>query len=127
MVSKRLLLMVGLMVTISIGLLAANSIIKSAEKTEARQVREIAVTARRFSFTPDTITVKQGERIHLKINSEDVSHGFSIPELRVNEIVEPGKETVVELTPTKKGKFRYFCSIECGTGHLAMQGNLIVE
>lgn len=47
--------------------------------------------------------------------------------LIVNEVVEPGKETIVELQPTKKGSYRYFCSIECGTGHLAMQGKLIVE
>ncbi len=118
MISRRHLLIVGLMAAISIGLFAAGSI---------GQVREIAITAKRFAFTPDTITVKQGEKIRLKITSEDVSHGFSILELGVNEVIEPEKETVVELTPTKKGSYRYFCSVECGNGHLAMQGKLIVE
>lgn len=126
MVSRRLFVIVGLMVAISIGFLMAGSIGKNT-KTENGQVREIAITAKRFSFTPDTITVKQGERIRLKITSEDVSHGFSILELGVNEVIEPGKETVVELTPTKKGSYRYFCSVECGNGHLAMQGKLVVE
>lgn len=122
----RHFLVAGLIVLISIGFLVAGSVGKGV-KTEDGQVREIAVTAKRFSFTPDTITVKQGERVRLKITSEDVSHGFSILELGVNEIIEPGKETVVELTPAKKGSYRYFCSVECGNGHLAMQGNLIVE
>lgn len=126
MASRRLLLIAGLAVAIFVGFLVSRSIDKSA-KTEGGQAREIAITAKRFSFTPDTIRVKQGERVRLRITSEDVSHGFSILELGINEVIEPGKETVVELTPTKKGNFRYFCSVECGTGHLAMQGKLIVE
>lgn len=126
MVSRRHLLVAVLMVVISVGFFVAGSIGKNT-KTENGQAREIAITAKRFSFTPDTITVKQGEKIRLKITSEDVSHGFSILELGINEVVEPGKETVVELTPTKKGSFRYFCSVECGNGHLAMQGKLVVE
>ena len=40
--------------------------------------REIRVTARRFEFSPKTITVSRGERVKLVVTSEDVDYGFQI-------------------------------------------------
>ena len=75
----------------------------------------------------ENTTETQINKIRLKLTAEDVVHGFSILELGVDETIEPGKETVVEFTADRKGTFRFFCSVECGEGHLAMQGKLIVE
>ncbi len=122
----RYWVLIVLMMLISAGFLWSRSLGQTRPDGSA-PAREVVITAKRFSFTPDTVKVKQGEKIRLKLTSEDVVHGFSILELGVNETIEPGKETVVEFTADRKGSFRYFCSIECGTGHLAMQGSLIVE
>ena len=115
-----------LMVLISAGLLWSRSLGQTQPRADG-SAREIAMTAKRFSFTPEMIKVKQGEKIRLKLTAEDFVQGFSILELGVDETIEPGKETVVEFMADRKGSFRYFCSIECGEGHLAMQGKLIVE
>lgn len=125
-ISLRYWLIIFLMVAISIGLLVSKSLAGKQESISG-PVREISVVAKKFAFTPDTIKVRLNEKVRLKIASEDVVHGFSIAEYGVNEIIEPGKETVIEFVASKKGTFRYFCSVECGTGHLAMQGNLLVE
>lgn len=91
------------------------------------ETREIEVTARQFSFTPNPIRVKLGEMIRLKIKSLDVVHGFSLPEFGINEILQPGKEIQVEFQATRKGSFQFFCSVVCGLDHSGMRGTLIVE
>src|SRR3989304_8633464 len=113
-------------VLISVGLLWSRPLGQTQPGGDG-SAREIAITAKKFSFTPDTINVKQGEKIRLKLTAEDVVHGFSILELGVDETIEPGKETGVEFTADRKGTFRFFCSVECGEGHLALQGGLSGE
>lgn len=99
----------------------------SSENVLTGEIREIEVTARQFSFTPDLIRVKLGENVRLKIKSLDVTHGFSLPEFGINEILEPGKTVTIEFQTTRKGNFPFLCSIVCGAGHSRMRGTLIVE
>ncbi len=93
----------------------------------SNSVSEIEVTAQQFSFIPDSIRVKLGETVRLKIKSIDVTHGFALPEFEINEVLQPGKEIQVEFQATRKGSFQFFCSIACGIGHSKMRGTLIVE
>ncbi len=90
-------------------------------------VREIRVEAFRYGFSPDPIKVKQGERIRLVGTSRDVAHSLVIPELGVNLLLEPGKESSVEFTANKKGTFTMFCGVYCGGGHGSMRGTVVVE
>lgn len=85
------------------------------------------MTAKSWEFVPATLTVKQGEKMRLKIKSFDVDHGFAIPDFKVNETLSPGKETVIEFVADKKGEYTFFCSVVCGQGHKDMKGKLIVE
>ena len=93
----------------------------------AGEVREFTMTAKRWNFEPDTITVNKGDRVKLSITSVDVTHGFTIPEFGVNSRLEPGEETAVEFVADKSGAFQFFCSVQCGEGHSAMEGQLIVN
>ncbi|HDZ54116.1 MAG TPA: hypothetical protein ENI19_01735 [Candidatus Nealsonbacteria bacterium] len=99
----------------------------SLENVLTGKVREIEVTARQFSFTPDLIRVKLGDNVRLEIESVDVVHGFSLPEFGINEILEPGKTVTIEFQATRRGTFSFLCSIVCGAGHSRMIGTLIVE
>lgn len=92
-------------------------------------VKEIAITAKRFDFTPSTVTVKQGENVRLKITSTDVTHGFELntPFVNVNKDLSPGEEVIVEFTATEKGSWDFKCSVFCGSGHSGMKGKLVVE
>lgn len=91
------------------------------------QQRNISLTAKRWEFSPATITVKKGEHVTLSIQSVDVTHGFSIPDFNVSATLKPNETTVVEFTPDKTGTFTFACNVFCGQGHADMTGTLIVE
>ena len=93
----------------------------------SEDVKKFTMTAKKFEFSPASITVKEGDKVKLTINSLDVPHGFAIDELGIKQDVAVGKPTIIEFTATKKGTFRFYCSLICGTGHKEMEGQLIVE
>jgi len=70
--------------------------------------------------------VPLGVPIKLTMISQDVIHGFYLPEMRVQYMVVPGRYTSQWFTPTKEGKFNIFCTIHCGTQHSEMGGSLYV-
>lgn len=94
---------------------------------ETEVVKEFTLTAKQWSFDPEEIRVKQGDKVRLKISSVDVEHGFFLPDFDVNVKLMPGKEKTVEFTADKKGEFTFFCNVLCGTGHSDMNGKLVVE
>lgn len=104
-----------------------SGISESAASTTNKNIREIKVTAKRFSFSPDVIRLSLNEKVQFRITSEDVTHGFSVPELGIDQIIEQGKETAIDFQPTKKGTYRLLCSVTCGTGHSEMRGSIIIE
>jgi heme/copper-type cytochrome/quinol oxidase subunit 2 len=94
--------------------------------SQAQAVR-IDMKARKFEFSPGTIRVKAGSPVELHIVSTDGTHGFALPALKINERLDQGKEVVVNFTPTQAGKYPFRCSVFCGSGHMEMKGELIVE
>lgn len=87
--------------------------------------QRIEVQAKRFSFSPDHITVKRGQPVTLVIHSDDVAHGLSIKPLNVNVEEQKGGSAEVTFVPEQSGKFEGECSRFCGAGHGSM--NLVVE
>ena len=59
----------------------------------------VAITAKRFQFTPSSITLKKGQPAILRLRSEDVTHGFYMKALGIDATIEPGKTTDVPVTP----------------------------
>lgn len=88
--------------------------------------REIRISAKRFEYTPSTITVKLGESVVLLLTAEDRIHGFKMPDFNLRADIVPGVTTTVRLTPDRAGKFSYFCDVFCGDGHEDMEGTMIV-
>lgn len=86
----------------------------------------IRVAAKKFAFTPDTITLKQGVPVILEFTTEDVLMGFNVPDLKLRADIIPGQTTRVRIVPDKVGKFTFFCDIFCGTGHEEMTGMISV-
>lgn len=81
----------------------------------------IEILAKRFAYTPDTITLKKGELVKLVIQSEDVPHGLKIEELGVDMKVSKNQKSELEFTPDKAGDFVGHCSVFCGKGHGSME------
>lgn len=89
--------------------------------------RTITITAHRFAFEPAQITLKKGEPVVLQLTSGDVTHGFYLKPLKIDEIIEPGKTTQVKVTPQVAGTFTTICDHFCGANHGNMKMTIVVE
>jgi cytochrome c oxidase subunit 2 len=109
-------------------LLAAPAAAGLAAATLAAEpaAREIRISARRFQYTPSTITVRRGESVVLLLTSEDRIHGFKMPDFGLRAEIVPDQITNVNLTPDRTGRFIFFCDVFCGDGHEDMEGTMIV-
>ena len=87
----------------------------------------IQVTAERFKFTPAVIQLKVGEPVVLELTSLDRKHGFQVPDLKIDETIEPGRVTHVRIFPDKAGTYDFHCTVFCGSGHEEMAGQIIVS
>ena len=94
-----------------------------ASQTEPRRIE---VTAKRFAYEPETITVKKGEPVDLVLKSLDVPHGLKFRELGVEVKAGKGKTGEVQFTPEQAGDFVGHCSVFCGMGHGSMHLTLRV-
>jgi cytochrome c oxidase subunit II len=117
---KRLLRMLGASAGIALALALR------ARPSPAAVEQVIHLTAKKFEYGPDEITVKQGEPVMIEIVSLDRKHGFTIPELGVRADVKPGATSIVRFTPDKAGTFHFHCDLFCGSGHEGMTGTLVV-
>ncbi|KKQ40747.1 MAG: Plastocyanin [Microgenomates group bacterium GW2011_GWC1_37_8] len=76
-------------------------------------VREIAIDADEYSFFPEKLTIKQGEKVRITFNNlGSTSHDFVIDELNVKtELIPVGSSGTVEFTADKSGVFNFYCSV----------------
>ncbi len=88
--------------------------------------RVIEITAKRFAFSPNQITIKKGETVKLRLTSEDVTHGFFMRALKIDEDIQPGTPTEVTLTPHTAGTFMTICDHFCGANHGNMNMTITV-
>lgn len=87
---------------------------------------EITMTADQFSYDPPVLRVNRGDRVRLTLQASDVVHGFYLDGYGLETRVEPGITEEIEFVADKTGKFRYRCSVSCGTLHPFMIGELVV-
>jgi heme/copper-type cytochrome/quinol oxidase subunit 2 len=87
----------------------------------------IEVIAKDYEFIPDTIRVKQGTLITLKLNSIEGTHGFELGAFGIDETLDENVMKIVEFYAGEKGEYGIHCSHFCGIGHLGMTGKLIIE
>jgi len=90
-------------------------------------VRVIDATAFRYDFNPNPIVVNQGEKVKIIMTSTDVTHGFLLPDYKINTLLPVGRPTTIEFVADKQGTFKFLCSVLCGSGHGSMKGKLIVK
>ena len=89
--------------------------------------RVIAITAKRFEFSPNQITLSKGETVKLRIQSEDVTHGLFVRPLGIDAEIAPGRVTELTVTPQAAGTYRAICDHFCGAGHGGMKMTIVVE
>jgi len=86
----------------------------------------VKISAKRFEYTPNQITLKKGVPVVFQLSTEDRSHGFAVPSMNLSAAIVPGKVTELKVTPQKAGEFDFFCDIFCGSGHEGMNGKITV-
>lgn len=73
------------------------------------------------------ITVREGDRVVLRLISADVHHGFALPAFGINDgVIKPGDVTEVGFVADKVGSFKFFCTIRCGPAHETLEAVLTV-
>ncbi len=128
--SRRELVALALVLLVIVGLPLA--VVASRRLQAAGPARVVELTARlptadQGGWTPEIITVQRGERVKLRISSEDVVHGFSVPKLGINvDWIQPGKVTEVEFVADRPGRYAFQCTVWCQTGHWRMRGTIEV-
>ena len=113
-----------LMVSLGGLALAAGTIGLHAATQPKEQV--IKILARRFTFTPNQLTLRKGVPVILELSTADVVMGFSVPDFQIRADILPGKVARVRLVPDKVGTFVFLCDIFCGSGHETMNGVITV-
>jgi cytochrome c oxidase subunit 2 len=89
---------------------------------------EVTATARMWSWsftyangkTSPKLYVPVGRPVKVNLISQDVIHGFFLPDFRVKRDVVPGMKNHVWFVASKNGSYDLFCSQYCGTAHSAM-------
>ena len=93
----------------------------SAPTSHAQSPKRIEIVAKRFTYDPDTITLKQGEPVVLVLHSIDVPHGLKIDAFNIkSDDIRNGKPTELVFTPQQTGHFVGKCARFCGKGHGSM-------
>ena len=89
--------------------------------------RTIMLHTSNWKFSPNTITVKQGENVALHLMGIEGPHGLAIPGLGINQPMPQGVNTKVTIPTDKPGSYPFYCNVSCGDGHRDMKGTIIIE
>ena len=115
------------LICLPLALLSILAITSSRPVRADGSARVVEIAAKRFAFVPNSITLKKGETATLRLHSEDVTHGFFMRALKIDEVIEPGQTKDVTITPQTSGSFTTICDHFCGVNHGNMNMTIVVE
>lgn len=100
----------------------------STATTADSGAREIEIVLDDFSFGPQEIRVKSGEKVKLVIRNEgSVAHDWYVDALDLSSpLIQPGQSATFEFTAGAAGTYEAICT-EPGHEALGMVGSLIIE
>lgn len=74
-------------------------------------------------WTPENLTVRVGQPLHLRMTSDDVVHSFAVGQMDVTAIdIFPGEFVETTLVFDAPGKYIFYCTRWCGSNHWRMRG-----
>jgi cytochrome c oxidase subunit 2 len=100
------------------------------------KILEIGVIAKQWAWSfayPNNVISNQ--ELHLQVNypvrlvlqSQDVLHGFYVPEFRVKQDIIPHRNIIFQFTPSRVGKYRLHDSQFSGTDFALMEAYVYVD
>ncbi len=88
---------------------------------------EYTLKASTFSYSPERIRVNKGDNVVVKLQPQDVTHGFYLDGYNLETHASPGEEATLKFVANTPGQFRFRCSQTCGPLHPFMVGEMNVE
>lgn len=124
---KTELIALFLVLLVIVGTPAGVAVYDSMQRP-ADEITLVAHTPLRGNWSQRELRIKRGTAVRIRLTSEDVTHGFLVPDLGINAgPISPGKFKTVELTADRPGTFTFYCNFLCSHEHGAMLGKIIVE
>ncbi len=112
---------------------------RRAEETEADEVIDVVtdsekdeklggytITASRSGYSPDVLTVVQGNIVRLTLKAEDAKYDLVIPAMSVRLSAPEGEKKQTSFRVPQSGTFRFECQDFCPSGG-PIYGQLIVK
>lgn len=94
---------------------------------EPAKPRVIEITAKRFEFAPNAVTLRAGEPVTIRLTSLDHAHGLLVKPLGIDLDAGEGEHDEITITPKAAGTFPAICDHYCGMGHGNMKMKFVVE
>ena len=88
--------------------------------------RFFEIKAKKFSYDPHIIKVNKGDKVRIRLISEDVTHGIFVDGYGIETQAYPGQEGSLSFVADRPGRFSFRCSVTCGEFHPYMVGYLVV-
>ena len=114
-------------IAILAGLTACGIGLKTNVVRGAESPQVIKITASRFQFSPNQITLHKDQPVTLQLISTDRTHGFLLRPFKIDTNIEAGKTKTITITPEAVGTFKAICDHYCGVGHGNMKMTIVVE
>ena len=111
---------------VAIGALGVAVTLLLAVWPAAGQEREFTVVAQKFDYSPNILEVRRGDRVTIRLLSQDVHHGLYLDGYALETSAYPGQDGALHFTAGKNGKYAFRCSVTCGAFHPYMIGYLKV-
>ncbi|BAZ70953.1 cytochrome c oxidase subunit II (plasmid) [Fischerella sp. NIES-4106] len=79
------------------------------------------------NVTSTELHLPVNQRVHLTLQSEDVLHGFYVPNFRIKQDIIPNEKIQLQFTPNRIGKYRLHDSQFSGTYFALMEADVYVD
>ena len=86
------------------------------------ETQNVVLGIKNYNYYPNTVKVKVGVPVSISLDSSvsGCYRSFTIRDFGINKYLKTPQDTV-EFTPTKKGTYRFACSMGMGTGALIVE------
>ena len=86
------------------------------------ETQKVVISEKNLNYYPNEIRVKSGQPVSITLDSSVTGclRSFNIKDLGVSKYAKTPGETI-DFTPTKKGTFRFACSMGMGYGSIIVE------
>ena len=107
-------------------LFVALAAVAVSAQDSATTITPFSVTARRYTFDPPRIEVRQDDLVKIDLQTSDIAHSMTIDAYRIAKRVSPGQPVTFKFRADRPGTFPYYCNLQIDDGCRQMRGELVV-